>query len=384
VNDQSEPSPERVLVLTPTGRDAEMVREHLLAAGLPCETCEDLDSLLASLKAGTSVAVVAQEGLPPHGAEALLAVLDAQEPWSDVPVLILTGVAPRRARHAHPAVTLLERANVMLLQRPLRLQLFLGVVRSAVRARRRQYQMRDLYRELSRALQLSDMFVAILGHDLRSPLGAIRMAAEIIVRGSKDAHALRPAGRIMTSADRMARMIEQLLDFARVRQGRGIALQPTRANIAEICRPVLQELEDANPDATIELVQTGDMSGVWDPDRVAQVVSNLAGNAVQHGVIGKPITVQLDGANAAVVRLRIENHGVIPAEVIPTLFEAFTRAAPSSQHRTGLGLGLFIAREIVRAHGGEVTVQTSDELTAFEVVLPREARPVETSVTTLA
>jgi signal transduction histidine kinase len=328
--------------------------------------------------------VVAQEGLPPHGAEALLAVLDAQEPWSDVPVLILTGAVPKRAPHAHPAVALLERANVILLQRPLRLQLFLGVVRSAVRARRRQYQMRDLYRELSRAVQLSDMFIAILGHDLRSPLGAIRMAAEIIVRGSKDPHALRPAGRIMTSADRMKRMIEQLLDFARVRQGRGIALQLTRANIAEICRPVLQELEDANPDATIELVQTGDMSGVWDPDRVAQVVSNLAGNAVRHGVIGKPITVQLDGANAAVVRLRIENYGVIPAEAIPTLFEAFTRAAPSSQQRAGLGLGLFIAREIVRAHGGEVTVQTSDELTAFEVVLPREARPVETSVITLA
>lgn len=380
MSDPNEPSSARVLILAPTGRDAEMVRERVAGDGFPCEICPDLDGLLAGLEAGAGAAVVAQEALTSGAPEALLSALDAQEAWSDLPVLLLTLPFSRRAPRSHPAVAILERANVTLLQRPLPVQLFLSAVRSAVRARRRQYQMRDLYRDLSRAVQLGDLFVGILGHDLRTPLSAIRMSAELMVRTTEDARALRPAGRILRATDRMTRMIEQLLDFARVRQGRGIPLQTATTDLGDVARPVLQELADANPQVRFEVSLRGDLAGSWDPDRLGQVVSNVVGNACQHGEAGSPIRVELDGARPATVRLAVSNLGAIPAAVMPTLFEPFKRAAPAKIGEKGLGLGLFIAREIVRAHGGELSARVEGGTTVFEATLPREARAVETQV----
>ena len=374
----SDPAPDRVLVLTPTGRDAEMVQERLLAASLSCDICSDMGALLAGISSGVGAVVIAQEALSRRDVEALLAVLEAQEPWSDVPVLLLLEAAKKYPR-ASPAVAHFESTNVTLLERPMPVQLLLSTVRSAVRARRRQYQMRDLYRDLERAVQLSDLFVSILGHDLRTPLGAIRLSAETIVRLSTESRALRPAGRILRSADRMTRMIEQLLDYARVRQGHGIPLQPGPADLGEICCPVFQEIEDAHPQARLLVQEMGDLSGVWDSDRLAQVVSNLVGNAIQHGAPGGDVAVELDGRDATAVRLRVHNSGSIPADAIATLFEAFKQApaqpAPGTR-KPGLGLGLFIAREIARAHGGDLGVRSSDvEGTTFEVTLPRQAGP---------
>ncbi len=178
----------------------------------------------------------------------------------------------------------------------------------------------------------------------------------------------------------MARLIEQLLDFARARQGQGIAVETVPADLRDICRPVVQEIEDANPRAKIEMVESGDLRGVWDRDRLAQVVSNLTVNAVQHGMKGKPITVTLEGADPAVARLRIESHGVIQADALPTLFDAYKRAGRRTGEGGGLGLGLFIARELARAHGGDITVSTGKESPVFEVSLPRGARTTETNV----
>ncbi len=377
----SELSPERVLVLTPTGRDARMVEERLVRAGFACEVCNDVNALLSALRSNAGAALIAQEALSAGQTETLLAALEAQEPWSDVPVLLLTLPLSSRVRHAPGSVGLLGRANVMLLQRPTPMHLFLSAVRSAVRARRRQYQMRDLHRELT-AVQLGDTFVGILGHDLRTPLAAIKMAAELIVRNSEDARSLRPAGVILRSADRMARMIEQLLDFARVRQGRGIPLQLAPCDLGDIARQVVQELGLANPQATIAVASSGSLGGLWDPDRLGQVVSNLVGNSVQHGTAGSPITVELEGTRRELVRLSVANLGSIPGESMATLFEPFKRGATTRRDESGLGLGLFIAREIVRAHGGDLTVRAADGRTVFEVTLPRETRPVETSVLT--
>lgn len=359
-----------------------MARWRLQAAGLACEVCATVEEVLANLS-NAGVAVIAQEALNQAGAEALLAALDAQEPWSDVPILLLTFALTKRAPHAHVAIALLGRANVVLLQRPLRVRLFVSAVRSAVRARLRQYQMRDLHRELARAVQLEDMFVGILGHDLRTPLGAIRISAELIARSSYDARASKPAGRILSSANRMTRMIEQLLDFARVRQGRGGRLQVSSANLGDVARQVLQELGGANPQTRLEVSFSGDLAGRWDPDRLGQIVSNLVGNAIQHGTAGHPITVELDGSQATIVRLCVSNLGSIPTEAMPTLFEPFKRPAPSRAAGRGLGLGLFIAREMVRAHGGDLAARVADETTTLEVTLPREAKPVETEALTL-
>jgi two-component system sensor histidine kinase/response regulator len=373
VSQASDRSPERVLLLTPIGRDAVMLEARLVDEGFACEICPDTAALFAALEGDVGVALIAQEALSARDAESLLAVLDAQEPWSDVPVLLLTLAHTKLAPQVHPSVGLLGRANVMLLQRPMPQHLLLSAVRSAVRARRRQYQMRDLYRELSRAVQLGDLFVAILGHDLRSPLGAIRMSAEAIARSVDDHRARRPAERILRSTDRMTRMIEQLLDLARVRQGQGILLQLVSTNLGDVAGPILQELQEAQPHARLEVSRSGDLGGRWDPDRLCQVVSNLVGNAIQHGAAGHPIRVELEGTERATVRLRVRNVGAIAEGAMPTLFEPFKQGAAPKAGDKGLGLGLFIAREIVRAHGGDLAVRVVDESTLFEATLPREA-----------
>lgn len=382
MSSRSELSSERVLVLAPTGRDAEMVEECLLAADFTCEICKDVDALLSALKTDAGAVLIAKEALSSTHAEALLSVLDAQEPWSDVQVLLLTLPLSKRVPHAHLTVSLLGRANVMLLPRPTQPRLLLSAVRSAVRARQRQYQMRDFYQELSRAVQLGDTFVGILGHDLRTPLGAIKMGAEVIVRTAEDARCPRLAARILSSADRMARMIEQLLDFAQVRQGGGIRLHPVPVDLGDIARQVLRELSDTSPQARIDVSSSGRLGGRWDPDRLAQVVSNLVGNAVQHGTAGSPIKVVLDGTRPELVRLSVQNLGAINEEAMPTLFDPFKRASAVKAGDRGLGLGLFIAREIVRAHSGDVAVHSASDATTFEATLPREARPIETSMLT--
>jgi signal transduction histidine kinase len=349
-----------------------MVRRRLAADGLACEVCPDLGALLAGIAAGAGIAMVAEEALAGSARDTLLRALEAQEPWSDLPVLVLTHVRSRRRPATLGAV--FERANVTLLERPVGLQLFTSSVRSALRARRRQYQMRHLYAELERAVQLSDMFVSILGHDLRTPIQAIQLSAQVILRVSPDANALRPAGRILASAERMARMIAQLLDFARLRHGGGIPLQVEPAHLGDLCRPIVQEIEDVNVGLTVTVVEAGDLAGRWDVDRLGQVVSNLVGNAVQHGEAGQPITLELDGTDAAAVCLRVHNSGAVAPEALPTLFEAFRRPASADSTRgarTGLGLGLYIAREIARAHGGDLAARSGDERTTFEVTLPR-------------
>ncbi len=123
---------------------------------------------------------------------------------------------------------------------------------------------------------------------------------------------------------------------------------------------------------------------MWDPDRLAQVVSNLAGNAVQHGTPGTPITVALDGTERTSVHLRVTNQKAIPADAIPTLFEPFKRRERSDTAEKGLGLGLFIAQGIVKAHGGDISVRTNDAETRLEVTLPRETPPTEKAVLTPA
>jgi signal transduction histidine kinase len=234
--------------------------------------------------------------------------------------------------------------------------------------------MRDLHQELERAVQLSEMFVSILGHDLRTPLAAMLMTTDGLLRRGLDQPLRNALQRVYSTGDRMARMIEQLLDFARSRGHGGLLVQPQHANLEEIVRPVVEEIEVASPLARIELTTKGDLSGTWDVDQLGRVVSNLAGNAVKHGTQGEPVSLELEGTHAASVRLRVTNSGAIPPDMIPTLFEPFKRTAPARTGEKGLGLGLFIGREIVQAHGGTIDVHTGgDDRTVFEVSLPRHA-----------
>ncbi|HUS67167.1 MAG TPA: MEDS domain-containing protein [Kofleriaceae bacterium] len=231
----------------------------------------------------------------------------------------------------------------------------------------------DATGQLERTVRFNEMFTAILGHDLRNPLAAITTAAQLLLSRTEDEQMSRPLSRILSSGDRMARMIGQLLDFTRVRVGQGIPLEPTSTDLEPVLRQVMDELAEAHPGVEMPLVAHGDLTGRWDPDRLSQVFSNLLGNAVQHGKGGR-VSVTIDGRAPGQVAIAIHNDAVIAEERIPRLFEPMTGAEERCDRTQGLGLGLFISRQIACGHGGDLTVRsTAGAGTTFTVVLPRSA-----------
>jgi PAS domain S-box-containing protein len=237
---------------------------------------------------------------------------------------------------------------------------------------------REAEEGLQKALKFSETFIGILGHDLRSPLGSIRTAAELLLRRETNERISRPIERIRTSADRMTRMIEQILDFTRARIGGGIPIEPAPVDLTDLASDLVEELTGAAAQEIV-LESSGDPRGEWDSDRLAQVLSNLLANAVEHGEARQPIHLRLDGTDPGVMRFSVRNAGVIREPHLPMLFDPFRRAAAEGKGRKsrGLGLGLYIVQQLVQAHGGTIDVESSEDSgTCFLVSIPRKAAPV--------
>jgi signal transduction histidine kinase len=224
-----------------------------------------------------------------------------------------------------------------------------------------------------------DTFLAILGHDLRSPLSAVSMSAHYLaIPGKVGSEELRAVVRIRHSVLTMNLMIRDLLEYTRTRLGKSIPVLPVRCDIGHVCEAAHDEVQAANPDCVFDLEMIGDLRGMVDPPRFAQVLSNLLNNAIQYGTEGQPITLLARGDKDTIV-IQVMNRGpAISADALQVIFNPLVqlRAEDSSAAdplSTSLGLGLYIAKEIVTAHGGLLHVESTDrEGTVFTVELPRE------------
>ena len=223
------------------------------------------------------------------------------------------------------------------------------------------------------AAELRERLVAVVGHDLRQPLASIDIRLEVLRRLSKKPEFLQDLDGLQASARRMSRMIEQILDFTRSRLGGGLELVFAPMDLREALVPIVDELRAAHPSATIQL-KCPELRGAWDRDRLEQVFSNLIGNALAHGDPDKPVTVTA-GAEALHAWIQVHNQGPpIPQDLQSALFNPFRMGERSSRSPAGLGLGLYISKEVIVRHGGQIEVRsTAVEGTTFRVALPREA-----------
>lgn len=233
--------------------------------------------------------------------------------------------------------------------------------------------------ELRRAAEFRERFLGIVAHDLRTPLAAIATGASLLLRlEALPEGALRIARRISSSAEDMARMISELFDFTRARLGGGVVIQREPAALTEIVHRAVDDVNAAQPTRTIRLEVDDAFVGAWDPLRLSRVVANLVKNALDYSPPATAITLSLLRARGG-VELRVHNEnasGAIPREQLATLFDPFRRLAePGGGVRDGLGLGLYISREIALAHGGTIDVTSLAEGTTVVVWLPIAPAP---------
>ena len=360
---------DRILVWAGS-RDARLTLEFLQEGGIACAAVRGWEELVAEWEKGAAGLVVAGEYLTAPILDNLEEWLDGQPAWSD-PAIIIVGVDGDAEQIDHHTIA----GNISVLQKPLALRTLLSTVRAAQRARRRQYQVRDLLNQKDDAERRKDEYLAMLAHELRNPLAPLRTGLKLL--------RLRPAAEIVNRThatmerqiSNLTRLVDDLLDVSRITQGKvelrreAVDLRTVIVKALELTLPMYERrtraLDVALTDAPCVVA--------GDEVRLAQVVSNLLSNAVKYGA-GKPIAVEVRTTLDQVV-LTVTDHGSgIDPAALPRIFERFERASPE-RRRGGLGLGLYIAREIVQGHGGGIRGESEPGIgSTFTVSLPHGPR----------
>ena len=387
--DEREELEERVLILAPAGRDAALACQVLGSAGLPCAACADGPGLCREIEAGAGAVILSEEALSGWMVHGLRALLERQEPWSDLPLILVVdgGDSSDKA-----LATLAPCSNATILERPVRINTLVSAAQSSLRARRRQYEVRDLLHGQAETDRRKDEFLAMLGHELRNPLAAIRNAVFILreleaqeprafAASLQGQRAMRLIARqrqvIERQAGNLARMVDDLLDVSRVTLGK-IRLDLQTVDLREAVERCLSELGMAALAASHGLELGVDAESVaveGDPVRLEQVICNLLQNSVKYTPRGGRLSVSVR-AEAAMGVVRVADSGIgIPADMLPHIFEPFTQVESSRLHSEGgLGLGLPLVRGLVLLHGGRVEARSGGpgRGSEFMVSLPRK------------
>ena len=261
---------------------------------------------------------------------------------------------------------------------------FAGFIGSCVdideRHRAQEAQRLHNRQQLALARDFEKWILAIVSHDIRNPLNAIQLAARGLKEIADPRGVVQKQAQIVTrGVERIQHIAGDLLDLSREREGAGISVEPKPTDLRAICQQAIEELAAMTQGRNITFDCEADSWGVWDEHRILQAISNLASNAVQHGVPDSPVLVSVRG-DAQRVTVEVQNEGAIPGELLPHIFEPFSSRRQHEKRSEGLGLGLFIAKAIARAHSGDLEVDSSGGVTMFRLVLPRHSPTAPTSL----
>lgn len=373
----------RVLVFAPLGRDAEVLRRVLFDGGIACTICSDPEALAKQVNLGVGAILLTMEALAETAIAPIAAIVEAQPAWSDLPLVVLADSDQLVSRGGSRFAALRGAANVTLLERPARGFTLVTVLQSALRARFRQYQTRDLLEgergardEAERANRIKDEFLATVSHELRTPLSAILLWSRLAASGRVPSEELpKTLELIRQSAAAQSALVEDLLDAARIMSGK-LLVVPREVQLAPA---VSSALDVVRPSAEAKAVR---LEAVIDPEaglvradlgRMQQVVWNLLTNAVKFTPPEGAVRITLR-RHAGQVQLQVADTGRgIGSDFIPHIFEPFRQAeAGSTRPYGGLGLGLAIAKQLVELHGGTITAESAGPMRGaiFTVQLP--------------
>jgi signal transduction histidine kinase/CheY-like chemotaxis protein len=372
---------ERILVLAPVGRDAALLCDVLSRAGLTAVACDDMSALLRCLEVGAGAALLTEEALLPAAVSSLLEALSAQPQWSDLPVVLLAGEGLLTGTQAVSALR--AAGNLTVLERPVRGLTLVTAIQAALRDRRRQYEIEALLQReraarltAEMASQVKDEFLATVSHELRTPLSAILLWSRILQRGLVDEEkTLHALGAIERSAEMQSKLIEDLLDVARMTSGK-LVLDLDAADLGALLRASLDIVRPSAEAKSIALHAYIDPRACLaraDAGRIQQVIWNLLSNAVKFTPPGGQVSIRLErrGDHA---RIEVVDTGKgIDRRFLPHVFERFRQADASPQRlQGGLGLGLAISRQLVELHGGTIEASSDGEGrgSAFLLELP--------------
>jgi signal transduction histidine kinase/ActR/RegA family two-component response regulator len=391
----------RVLVLPPTGADALAIEKLFASCGIPCAICRSMTELCRQQRAGGGTLILAEEDLLPGAFDEIIACLDQQPVWSDIPVIVLS----RSGREPGALAEMVPRlGNVSVVERPVRTSTLVSLVRSSLRARERQYQVREYLArqelaqdnmrrievererllaseraarsEAERAGRTKDEVLATLSHELRTPLNAILGWTQVL---RKSGGLSDDVGNALTVIERNARaqaqIIEDLLDMSSVTSGK-TRLDLQRVDVAAVIDATVETVRPTAEAKGVRLGVTLDpLAGpvLGDPNRLQQVLWNLLTNAVKFTPRNGRVTVALArvGANLQ-LDVTDTGEGIDPA-FLPQVFDRFRQAdATSARRHGGLGLGLSIVKQLVELHGGSVWARSEGQGTGstFRVTLP--------------
>ena len=380
----------RVLLLAPTAKDASIAEALLSSAGIVVSVLPTVDAMLAELVLGAAALMIPEEVVAASSSARLRAFVETQPPWSDLPVLVLTRPGADSVESEQATRTL---GNVTLLERPLQVTTLLSAVRTAIRARERQYQIRGHLEERERAevaLRLADQrkdeFLATLGHELRNPLAPLLTGLELLKAAKIEDPRVTQTTAIMERQIRhLIRLVDDLLEVSRITRGL-IDIQREPLDLGVILQSVVDAnrplLDASHHELTIELPDEP-ITVTGDAVRLTQVFANLLTNATKYTNPGGRIRVALERAgDRARVIVRDNGIGIAPAQ-LSSIFDMFTQVDRSNRRaQGGLGIGLTLVRSLIDFHGGAVEAQSAGPGmgSEFIVMLPiRSTQPARQS-----
>jgi signal transduction histidine kinase/CheY-like chemotaxis protein len=330
--------------------------------------CTSADDLSRGLGEGAAAVLLTEEALTPSVVATLLDAAHVQPAWSDVPIVLLADPEPLATDSARSVAALAECANVTFIERPVRTLPLVTAVQAALRARQRQYEIRDLVRseraareEAERASRVKDEFLATVSHELRTPLSAILLWTRLLRTGTLDAAKVAQAmDSVERSAEAQSKLIEDLLDVSRMISGK-LKLNLEAVDLAEVATASLDVVRPAAEAKRIGLCATI-THGTYvraDPERIQQVLWNLLSNAVKFTPAGGRVALRV-GRTRAGVRIEVSDTGKgISSAFLPSVFDRFRQADGTTTRREGgLGLGLAITRQLVDMHGGAIRAKS--------------------------